>query len=478
MVISRTETVFSHCTLVWLPISELAGQHIPVVILPDGNLSGLATEYSVGLVGRKALATVYAELRSICMLFDYRHSIYPGDSIPEEEIEQFFSLFVAAVWNGTIDLSGADPTGLFWKSRPARQARKIIRSCAQFIEFAARKEKPASLGGLEQIVDQICLRTTQRHDGFAAYSLLSHLKRRSNMRRPWYSFLHGHRSKTRKAIGFPPDKIVELISQTLGNSRATPATKIRDALAWILLAYGGIRSSELFHIWINDVTISGTSARVFIRHPTDFKHKAKGVWITRRVQLADRYGCFPRNLLPPGDRLRAGWKGMSFDYDKSAVVHWINPLAGELFASLHMLWISKLRPSAPDHPYYFVCLNQSGDFGGPWTIAAFREAFRAACRRVDLQQDQTQGICPHGLRHAYGLAAEALGLPSGVIQEMMHHCNPASQEVYKQKSPDQISLEISKANHRIESEDLVLPSCDDQFWKSDPRRLFEGWRYG
>lgn len=200
--------------------------------------------------------------------------------------------------------------------------------------------------------------------------------------------------------------------------------------------------------------------------------------VKRQAVLANQYGLLPRHFPPPGDRLRAGWKGMSADYDKSALVHWIEPSAGILFTELHKLWITRLRPSAPDHPYYFVAVDRDGDYGGPWTLAAFRDSFRSACARLNLRPDQTQGICPHGLRHAYGLTAEAMKLPSSVIQEMMHHVSPLSQEVYKQKAPEQVDGIIDQASRRIKNGEQMLPAAEEQDWLSNPRKFFNDWRRG
>lgn len=465
------------CSVVWVPAVELAGRHLPVLILPDGTVSATAVDYAVKQTVRKSYATVQASVRTIGLIFDFHQAQY-GDQIPPaRDQERFFHLFISALENGTVAPDGADASGLRWRPRPSNQVRRIVQRCADFLAFAARQPNVSGLGGFAWVVQRVLEEGERRRDGFAPYSLLAHLRQPKGGRRPWLTYANGWIGGTRRAVGFPSDKITPLISETLNNPRATPAARMRDALAWILLAYGGIRSSELFHIWANDIAFDGRRTQVFIRHPSEHTVKVRGKRTTRRQQLATQYGMLPRNLLPPGDRLRAGWKGMSFDYDHTAVVHWIDPRAGELFASLHQTWIAKLRPSAPDHPYYFVSLDRDGDFGGPWTIAAFRDAFRSACSRIGLRPSQTNGVCPHGLRHAYGLAAEAMKLPSSVIQEMMHHRHPLSQETYKKKRPEEASREINEASRRIQTGALVMPACDQQFWHSDPRKLFNDWRF-
>lgn len=467
-----------YCSVVWVPVAELAGRHLPVLILPDGSVSATAVDYALELAVRRSYATVQASVRAISLIFDFHHLRYGEQTPPVRDQERFFFMFISALENGTIASDATDQSGLRWLPRSSAQVRRIVHRCADFISFAARQPEVTGLGGFAWVVQRVLEEGKNRRDGFAPYSLLAHLRKPKGVRRPWFTYANGWTGGTRRAVGFPSDKITPLISETLNNPRATRSARVRDALAWILLAYGGIRSSELFHIWLTDIRFDGGHANVLIRHPSEFSIRHQGKRITRRQQLADQYGMLPRNLLPPGDRLRVGWKGMSFDYDHTAVVHWIDPRAGELFASLHQTWITKLRPSAPDHPYYFVSLDRDGDFGGPWTIAAFRDAFRAACSRIGLRPNQSNGVCPHGLRHAYGLAAEAMKLPSSVIQEMMHHRHPLSQETYKKKRPEEAAKEIDEASRRIQAGELVMPACDQQFWHSDPRKLFNDWRFG
>ncbi|WP_448192805.1 hypothetical protein [Azospirillum sp. sgz301742] len=466
------------CTIVWVPIAELAGRHLPILILADGNVSATVTDYAIDLIARRSCATVDASVRSIALLFDFHGAQYGGVMPPAKEQERFFHLFVSAIENGTMAIDGSDPTGLGWQPRPTGQVKRIVQRCAEFLAFASRQSDVSGLGGFAWVVERVLDEAERRRDANASYSFFAHLRQSKQPRRPWFTQGAGWMSGTRRAVGFPPHKITPLIATTLTNPRAEKAARVRDALAWVLLAYGGIRSSELFHIWLTDILLEGGSARVFLRHPSDFSVKVRGKRVTRRMHLADQYGSLPRHLLPIGDSFHAGWKGISFDYDNTAVIHWIDPRAGELFASLHYAWLTKLRPSTPDHPYYFVSVDRSGDFGGPWTIGAFRDAFRSACLRLGLRPNQSEGVCPHGLRHAYGLAAEAMNLPSSIIQEMMHHRHPLSQEAYKKKRPEEVSKKIVEASRRLQTGDLIIPAYDEQFWYSDPRKLFNGWRFG
>ncbi len=468
----------SYCSVVWVPVAELAGRHIPVLVLRDGSLCTTAIDYAVEITVRRSNATAQANIRAVSLIFDFHQTQY-GNKVPStQDQERLFHLFISALENGTVAHDGSDRSGLGWSPRPSGQVRRIVQRCADFIAFASRQSDISELGGFAWVVQRVMEDGEHNRDSFASYSFLAHLRQPKRGRCFWFARTNGWASAVRRVVGFPSDKIDPLITETINNPRATNAARVRDALALILLAYGGIRSSELFHIWLSDIALDGCKARVFLRHPIEFTMKIRGKRVTRRTQLADQYGCLPRNLLPPGDRLRAGWKGMSFDYDHTAVVHWIDPRAGELFAALHHIWITKLRPSAPDHPYYFVSVDKDGDFGGPWTIAAFRDAFGSACSRIGLRQSQSEGICPHGLRHAYGLAAEAMKLPTSIIQEMMHHRHPLSQEAYKAKRPEEVSRAIATANLRVQTGDLTMPACDEQFWCSDPRKLFNDWRFG
>ena len=467
-----------HCSIVWMPVAELAGRIIPIIILADGSISSVAVDYVLHLIKNRSIQTVAFALRAIVLLFDFHTAKYESHIPSQAEQERFFNLFAAAIENGTILRDGSDPMELGWTSRTTPQVRKLTRSCLSFLDYAKKQEEVHGLGGFSSLLNEKRNEDAAFRDKSASYSLLAHLHRPSESRNFQIGKSPGALSKTRRAVGFPTDKLHPLIESILQNTRASKAARVRDALAICLLAYGGIRSSEALHIWMSDIVQDGASARIFVRHPSDFTTKVNGKKQSRRGILENQYNLIPRQLLPPG-RLHVGWKGMSFDYDHTAVVYWIDPRAGELFSTLHRQWIMRLRPSAPDHPYYFVNLDQDGDYGGPWTMAGFRQAFRAACQRIGLVVDQANGVNPHGLRHFYGLTAEAMKLSNNVVQQMMHHVSILSQEIYKHPRPEEISSAIAKAASNVENGQLALPAYRSQAWVSDPRQLFpQNWRQG
>ncbi|WP_081432900.1 site-specific integrase [Acidiphilium cryptum] len=467
----------SKCSIATLPIREISGRVLPIICFDSGHIFGSALHHALQLARTRSIATITNTTRSIVLLLDFYISTDADNLASDGDRQRFLTTFALALQNGTSVPDGIDPTGLNWKPRSLRESRRVWQNCEKFLIECRHFPK-----GRHPIENTWLFTTDLRLKKLArttskSLSLFAHLKFGEQNGIDWIPRYSGIAANQRRAIGFPTDKIMKLITTTLENNRASKAARLRDALAFILLAYGGIRSSELFHIWITDIVLNDSGARAFLRHPSDYTVKRAGMTITRRSELSDRYNLIPRHMMDPSHPLHAGWKGISFDYNHSAVVYWIPPVIGKIFANLHMLWVSKFRPVAPDHPYYFTSVDIDGDFGGPWTRSAFRRSFKAACARIGLQLDQAKGISPHGMRHAYGIAATTLGLSQSAIQQMLHHRHPLSQEVYKQQSFDQVTSQIQYAYENLKSETLTTPNFDSFFWKSDPQRLFNTWRH-
>ena len=301
------------------------------------------------------MKTLGDHLRSIGLMFDYHFSLYKDKILGQDDQERFYRLFENAILNGTI-VGNNDPTELFWPSWDEAETVRILGRVTKFLEFAADYVKPSgTMDGFRAVVGAVLADARERRFRNRAYSFFAHLIDQSGSGRPTY-FAHSH-ARNRRAIGFPSDRLHDLISFTLENGRACRATRVRDAMAFLLMAYGGLRTSEIFHLWINDVIIVDGLARVFVHDPQYSKIELNGKLVTRQEYLRQVYDAYPRTLAGIGDSARAGWKGMAHDYGGYSVVYWIHPDIGKFYADLHIEWVTQLRPSTADHPYYFVSMN-------------------------------------------------------------------------------------------------------------------------
>jgi hypothetical protein len=162
-----------------------------------------------------------------------------------------------------------------------------------------------------------------------------------------------------------------------------------------------------------------------------------GKWIQRREYLRQRFGTLPRCLLAENDALYAGYKGMmlagSIDAQVPeiefwpqrgwALVEWLFPSYGRLFAQAHQNYCGQLRQLGVNayakHPYLF--LNIGRNRGAPMTRQNLIQQLQNDCKRAGIRKRE-----PHSLRHMYGAACADLKIPLTETQVRMRHRSPES----------------------------------------------------
>ena len=131
---------------------------------------------------------------------------------------------------------------------------------------------------------------------------------------------------------------------------------------------GGLRHSEVFHLWIQDVFPDHEDpnlAVVRIYHPSegkapqDFKNPTTGKYITdRESYLLLKYGLLPRNMYSAQDKRFAGWKEPRLDNDEDKYMHvyWLSKEWGYIFMYVWKMYLAiRLREGIKDtHPFAFV----------------------------------------------------------------------------------------------------------------------------
>lgn len=257
------------------------------------------------------------------------------------------------------------------------------------------------------------------------------------------------KKKHRSVEHFPPQYVLPFILN--GGS-------IRDRLCWLLLFFGGIRISELLHIFVRDITFNHTdgTAKVALAHPengvvdwigSDGKRK-NGV---RESFLREKYSLIPRNQYPANHAFRSGWKTMVLDNAKrsESEIHWTNPEMGRLFWRLHQEYMRSVRLRvADDHPYYFVS-QRGGDFGHPLKLSNLSKQFYRCAERIGIVLPAL-GVHPHGARHFYGYySASWLKLSIERVQKMMHHAQQSSTEVYYALDSKVMRDELARAHAQM-----------------------------
>lgn len=229
---------------------------------------------------------------------------------------------------------------------------------------------------------------------------------------------------------------------------------------WTLLAFGGCRLSEGLNLWATDVR-SGYESTAFgcydmtgmpfvvLAHPSrsrfiDSPSINLRTARSREQYLLDRYGLSPRNLLPEGNKMRAGYKGVNPANAKLdlAWIYWTDPGKANEFETLarDIRRFRQFSGAAERSPYLFVNSTNTQHCGSPTRLAAAEAAFQRASHRIGgLESGRIP--TPHWLRYFYkNTAADDLKLGKEQVQLMMHHSSIESQDDYTK-----ISLSIQAA---------------------------------
>jgi len=224
---------------------------------------------------------------------------------------------------------------------------------------------------------------------------------------------------------------------------------IRDILISMLCAYGGCRSSEPLHLWVDDVYLDPQSrdgALVFIHHPQDgiafYIDPVTGS--KKKTHRAEFLRSFCKNQKPltlETGRRHAGWKGcLLTNRERNAFqVIWIDKTAGKIFLYLWNLYLLHVRPVIKNTPWAFLTRDSQ-----PLGVKAYADSFNAAVKRIGMRPTKWKGTSTHGLRHLYGQWLNELEIDDKEGQVAMHHINPQSQYIYRQMPISKVVSAINK----------------------------------
>lgn len=255
---------------------------------------------------------------------------------------------------------------------------------------------------------------------------------------------------------FPEDAIWSMIfdgcrrdRRTTENPIYTKQYNVRNQLAYLLLFFGGVRISNLMHIFASDLEARrGGLIDVRLAHPSESQGILGGQDRRKRKQyLAEEYGLLPRNELHKKDPRWSGWKNLLLEFGPPhyfSYVYWINPLAQRLFTALIPVYLSEIISIPRNHPYLFINTH-SEQIGSPWKRKQCASAFRSSVERVGLKAGMSNGTHVHGARHFYGQKAQELGIDPRIRQVMMHHRSIYSQGRYQIPTSNEINKAIQQA---------------------------------
>ena len=421
----------------------------------------------------KSMAWHNKLVQSVRLLLDYINANQDNYTSAKE----FFDTFAEALYSGTIGEEGRDPSWLGWTPKKAKTSNTIIYHLTTFSDWLYENYGAVQLNpwreatSYEQRLNWMA-QINKRQRCFLAHLHTIHdisetaKKARSLIIRPKI-----HSSVQIKS--FPEEKFGELLNRGFKKEKKNIELDIIDSYNWrdiaitILMHGGGIRHSEAFHLWIDDVYINKDGlAIVRIYHPSEGavpEKYQKGLYgkciNTREALLKIKYGLRPRNKYPRNDIRFAGWKNPLLDDGKSNFmqVYWYEPEWGYFFAEVWENYMKqRRREGIPEtNPYAFV--SHSRQYKGDMlSMESHRKSHTKAVEKIGLKVAKDLGTTQQGHRHAYGQRLRNAGFNELIIRKCMHHNSIESQEVYTQPSIDTITNALNSANTALNS-GLKLP---------------------
>ncbi|MFE8070125.1 gamma-mobile-trio recombinase GmtY [Marinobacteraceae bacterium S3BR75-40.1] len=357
--------------------------------------------------------------------------------------------FTEALVTGTIDFhTSDDPLDLFWKPRDLRVANNILFHITHYTDFLARQDgydqnriNPfRKATGWEERLNWCAYYHKQANVFLNHLSNYSEAQQAAARKRLIYTPIQLNVSND-KAERFPEDKIETLIRDGFV-VRGKP--DYRSQAMTMLLNYGGLRKSELFHIFTSDITIDPNhkdEALVRVYHPI-YGRSPDPRYDNRNEYLISETNYKPRNNYRLTERLYSGWKNpllTSRDYYFEVI---FSPTykAKEFLA----VWVKyiKYQRAEPEnfHPFAFT-----NDRGEPDTLKNFQRRHKRAVERIGLDCKKEFGTTEHGHRHAYGYRGRALGQSQVELQKGMHHRNPNSCLIYINPTSDDIRTKMRES---------------------------------
>lgn len=431
---------------------------IRVVMTESGPLVPLLDFFLTPKNSNRSLDWQAKACRAVGCLYDYVYAVRDAEN-PHRPIT-YLSDFVQALLSGTVGPEGDDPTELYWPPSSWSRVSETLSFVNVFSDYCAKRFDTVALNPKNAATFQERVAAYRKLDVRNEHSLLKHLgvskvaREQANLART----IQSPRSPKVTDLSpprFPPAALQSLLNEGYRrrkkSGRLCDRYNLRDLMIFVLQRFGGLRSSEPFHLYVTDVLEAKgkpDSAEVRLYHPElgRFSYRdpitGKIVHATRTEFLRTKYGLVPRNSRT--DKKRAGWKELMLDVGPPhyyAVVRWFPSIWGKIFWKLYQAYVREVLPSKLDHPYLFVNLDKGESFGSMYSLSAYYDNHAAAMARSGFEVSKSEGTTTHGFRHAYGHSLEVAGIPDKIIQLCMHHKSITSQGVYT--LPD--ALEVSRA---------------------------------
>lgn len=362
---------------------------------------------------------------------------------------EILKAFTRALTAGTINYDNyTDPTDLYWTPRSLEDSNNLLFHITNYTDFLSLQEgyDSSRLNPFRKATSYEERLNWCAYYNKAANVFLSHLQDRekqSNVAKRVRLVQPDIPAKisNEKSIKFPEEHIDRLIYE--GFKKRNGEQDFKSQAMTTLLHFGGLRKSELFHIYTSDITINpnhSKEALVRVYHPEIGKSpvaKRKN----RRDFLLNETNFKPRNQYRLTERLYSGWKSPLLTSKDGFFEVVFNPpqKAREFLAMwVNYLKYQRVEPTKSNfHPFAFT-----NSEGAPETLKNFQRLHKRAVERIGLEHKKENGTSEHGHRHAYGYRCRQAGLSPVETQKSMHHKSQLSSLVYSQPTTEDIKTKL------------------------------------
>jgi site-specific recombinase XerD len=450
-------------------------------LVSDGGVVMPLVWYAEAKWQKYSLSTLRKIREAMRLFLEYSTANVPTagfgvDGLHGESNWQHFERFRGALVNGTFDTkTGLDSSGLGWRASSIGKANQVIRYLTDFFVWAdshgakgAQRFNPETAPSRYEDLMQRAAYEYRRSKAFLGHTWETSQGIQTNTR--VVARAKEPRKRSKQPVRFPENSFTRLLKE--GFTVRSPSN-LRDILITVLLNKSGLRESEPMHLYISDVTYDPVTggARVVIPHPSQGKAPT-GVngahYKNRQDYLAMRYNLLPRNVV--AGPLHAGWKSV---FDQVEAI-WFEPEWGRIFWALWQRYLVYVAPIRRRHPFAFITLDGPTK-GEPLKLDAFNKSHRSAVYRaglVPLSGDvdlKAAGLTPHGHRHGYAHRAKNLaGLDPVVVQRMLNHASPESQDAYTGLSRSEIQSLLEDANKRMHGTSVIDDGILDELRAPSP----------
>lgn len=430
-------------------------------------------------------------IQTVGLLFDYLNA-NPNNYTSAKE---FFELFAEAMYSGTIDEEGNDSSGLYWLPKRPKTANTLLTSLSDFSDWLYKNYRTEQLNPWREAT-----RYEERLKWMALInrserSFLGHLDDVYNISETAKIVRNVISHRTPYAVRngskiFPEEHIEKLLREGFKKTRKGYELDIVDGYNWrdiaitLLMHYGGLRHSEPFHLWIQDVVPDPDDpdmAIVRIYHPSegktprDFKNPNTGKYVTDRASyLKLKYGLLPRNQYSSRNKRFAGWKNPRLDDEENMYmnVYWFPQEAGYVFMYVWKKYLKqRIRNGIKDtHPFAFVSFDPRY-LGEMMSVRTQTESHNKACEIIGLEVSKYNGTTNHGHRHSYGQRMKNAGIDKKVRQAAMHHKSEESQIVYTEPTVAEVTSALASATASLNQGKTLPMKSEIGSWYEEEKKL-------